>query len=146
MSYLLNVFNGRSKSEEFIEVLVDNKVQNWFKRAHIGWYLGIAHIITSTTKLLEEDIRSQAFLQAEGGIRSTDPPRNDAQDHDIFISLTGALFMVVNSKRARARCLKNTSWKISYRMDLIQELKRSRKSIDRPLKKRMQQLHYSTMT
>ena len=36
MSYLLNVFNGRSKSEEFIEVLVDNKVQNWFKRAHIG--------------------------------------------------------------------------------------------------------------
>ena len=35
MSSLLNVFNGRSKSEEFIEVLVDNKEQNWFKRAHI---------------------------------------------------------------------------------------------------------------
>ena len=49
MSSLLNISNG-NKSEEFnfkdIEVLVDNKEQNWFKRAHIRWYLGIAHIIT----------------------------------------------------------------------------------------------------
>ena len=38
MSSLLNISNG-NKSEEFnfkdIEVLVDNKEQNWFKRAHI---------------------------------------------------------------------------------------------------------------
>ena len=51
MSSLLNISNGNiSKSEEFnfkdIEVLVDNKEQNWFKRAHIRRYLGIAHIIT----------------------------------------------------------------------------------------------------
>ena len=61
MSSLLNVSND-SKSEEFnlkdIEVLVDNKEQNWFKRAHIGQYLRIAHIITSTTKLSEQDMRS----------------------------------------------------------------------------------------
>ena len=40
MSSLLNVSNGRSKSEEFslndIEVLVDNKEQSWFKRARVG--------------------------------------------------------------------------------------------------------------
>ena len=54
MSSLLHVSNG-SKSEEDqganlndIEVLVDNKEQNWFKRAHIGPILGIARIITST--------------------------------------------------------------------------------------------------
>ena len=39
MSSLLNVSNG-SKSEEFnlkdIGVRIDNKEQNWFKRAHIG--------------------------------------------------------------------------------------------------------------
>ena len=65
MSSLLNVSNG-SKSKEFnlkdIKVFVDNKEQNWFKRAHIAQYLGIACIITSTTKLAEEDIRSRAFL------------------------------------------------------------------------------------
>ena len=52
-SSLLNISNGSSKPEEFspndIEVLVDNKEQNWFKRAHIGQYLGIVRIITSTT-------------------------------------------------------------------------------------------------
>ena len=81
MSSLLNVSNG-SKSKEFnlkdIKVFVDNMEQNWFKRAHIAQYLGIACIITSTTKLAEEDIRSRAFLQAEGGIHSMDPPREDA--------------------------------------------------------------------
>ena len=70
------------KPEEFnlddIEVIVDKKEQNWFKRAHIGRYLGIACIITSTAKLSEEDIRSRAFLQAEGGIHSMDSPRKDA--------------------------------------------------------------------
>ena len=45
MSSLLNISNGNNKSEEFglndIEVLVDNKEQNWFKRAHVGkfWVL-----------------------------------------------------------------------------------------------------------
>ena len=71
MSSVLNVSNGSSKTEEFsikvTEMIVDNKKQNCFKRSHIGRYLGIARIITSTAKLSEEDIRSRAFLQAEGG-------------------------------------------------------------------------------
>ena len=70
MSSLLN-FSNDSKPEEFslkdIEVLADNKEQSWFKRAHIGQYLGIARIITLTSKLSEEDKRSRAFLVAEGG-------------------------------------------------------------------------------
>ena len=73
----MNVSNDSSRSEEFnlndIEVLVDSKEQDWFKRAHTGQYLGIARIITSTSKLSEEDKRSRAVLQAEGGIRSTNP-------------------------------------------------------------------------
>ena len=98
MSSLLNVSNDSRKPEEFslkdIEVLADNKEQNWFKTAHIGRHLGIARIITSTSNLSEEYKRSRAFLQAEGGIRSMDPPREDAQDHDI---LTGALYVTANS-------------------------------------------------
>ena len=82
-SSLLNVSNNAdSKSEEFsfnnIEVLVDSEEQNWFKRAHIGQYLGIACIITSTSKLSEEDIRSRAFLETKGGIGSMEPSREDA--------------------------------------------------------------------
>ena len=44
MSSLLNVFNDSSRPEEFnlndIEVLVENKEQNLFKRAHVGKFLG----------------------------------------------------------------------------------------------------------
>ena len=54
-------------------MLVDSEEQNWLKRGHVGKHLGIARIITLTPKLTEEDIRSQAFLQAEAGIRSMDP-------------------------------------------------------------------------
>ena len=39
-----SLFNGSSKPEEFspneVEVLVDNKGQDWFKRAHVEIYLG----------------------------------------------------------------------------------------------------------
>ena len=50
MSSLLNVSNGSSKSEEFsfkdIEVVVESKEQNWFKRAHVGKCLDLKHIDT----------------------------------------------------------------------------------------------------
>ena len=35
-----------------------------------------------------------------------DPPREDAQDHDIFISLTDALYVVVNSRKDKGKVLK----------------------------------------
>ena len=66
MPSLLSYSNNSSKSEELnlkdIEVLVDNKGRNCFNRAHIRRYLGIAPIVTSTTKLSEEDIRPWVFL------------------------------------------------------------------------------------
>ena len=57
------------------------KILRWLliRRERIGLrglnrrILGIAHIITSIDKLSEEDIRSWAFLQAEGGIHSVNP-------------------------------------------------------------------------
>ena len=109
MSSVLNVSNGRSRPEKFsvkdIEVLVDKKEQIWFKRAHIARFLGIACIITSTGKLSGEDIRSWTFLQAKGEIHIMDSPREDAQDHDIFISLTDTLYVTVKIK---IKCLRNT--------------------------------------
>ena len=104
MSSLLNVSNSSSKSEGFslkdIEVPVDSEEQNWSFRAYVGKFLGIAHIIKSTTKLAEEDIMSRAFLQAEGEIRSMKPPRKDAQIM-IFPSAS-----IVNSRIDKGKALK----------------------------------------
>ena len=110
MSFLLNVSNDSSKPEEFsikdIEVLVDNKEQNWFKRAHVGKFLGIVNIHRSTAKLANEDQKTPVFLQAEGGVHIMNTAREDAQDHDIFISLTGALYVVVNYQKDKGKALK----------------------------------------
>ena len=67
-SFLLNVSNDVcNKSEEFnlkdIEVLVDNKEQRWFKRAHVGKFLGLVHIRRSTAKLAEEDQKLRPFCR-----------------------------------------------------------------------------------
>ena len=43
------------------------------------------------SKLADKDKKTRVFLKAEGGLHKATPPREDAQDHDIFISLTGAL-------------------------------------------------------
>ena len=87
-------------------------------------------------------------MKVEGGCHDVTPPREDAQDHVIFISLTGVLYAVVNSQKDKGKALKNTSLKTSYHVGFIKKLKRFRKSINKPLKKKkkMQQLHCSMMT
>ena len=111
MSFLLNVSNDAgSRPEEFsindIEVLVDKKEQNWFKKAHMGKYLGLFHIHRSMEKLADEDQKTRAFLEVEGGCHDVTLPREDAQDHDIFISLTGVLYVVVNSQEDKGKAFK----------------------------------------
>ena len=64
MSFLLNVSNDAgSRPEEFsindIEVLVDKKEQNWFKKAHMGKCLGLFHIHRSMEKLADEDQKTR---------------------------------------------------------------------------------------
>ena len=66
MSFALNVSNANSSSrtKEFspkdIEVFVDKKEQIWFKRAHVGIFLGIVNIHRSAAKLAEEDQKNRA--------------------------------------------------------------------------------------
>ena len=68
------------------------------------------------------------------GICSMDSPREDVQNHDIFISLTATHYVIVNSRKDRVKPLRSTSWKTSYHVDFMQELKRSKDSIDKPLR------------
>ena len=71
MSSLLNVSNGSSKSEEFnlnnIEVFVDNKEQNWFKRARVGKFLGLVHIQRSKARLAGKDHKTRSSSRLKGG-------------------------------------------------------------------------------
>ena len=111
MSSLLNVSNNAgSKPKGFsisdIEVLADKKEQNWFKREHVGKFLGLVYIHRSTAKVADEDQKTRAFLKIEGGCHDATPPREDAQDHDILISLAGALYVVVNSQKDKRKALK----------------------------------------
>ena len=131
MSFGLSLLStsGRSKSEKFnlkdIEVLVDGKEQHWFKRAHIGQYLAIARIITSTTKLAEKDMKSRAFLQVEGrgrGVRTTEVP-------NMFVSITGALYLITNSRKDKGKVLKENILRDIILRGLMQGLPKYKKSI-----------------
>ena len=112
MSSKLSLLNASSssKSEEFnlkdIEVLVDSKQQHWFKRSNVGKFWGLLNIHRSTEKLVDEDQKTRAFLQAEGGCHIITPPKKNAQDHDIFMLLTGALYVIVNSRNDKGQALK----------------------------------------
>ena len=75
-------------------------------RIGLRGHLGLVHIHRSTTRLPDEDQKSRAFLNVEGGWHDATPPREDAQDHEIFISLTGTLYVVVNSQKDKGKALK----------------------------------------
>ena len=114
------------KSLVSVEVLVDKKEQNWFKRTHVGKFLGLVHIHRSTAKLADKDHKTRAFLKVEvGGCLDAIPPREDDQeDHHIFILLTGALYVVVNYQKDKRKALKKQILKdiVPRRFDVKIEL------------------------
>ena len=76
---LLNA-SSRNKFEEFnpkdIEMLVDSKEEPWFKQAHIGTFWRLVYIHRLTAKLADEDQKSR----------------------DNFPTITGTLYVIVNSR------------------------------------------------
>ena len=92
MSSLLNVSNDASrKPEKFslkdIEVIVDSKEQKWFKRAHVGKFLGIENIRTSLNDLDKCEMLTRQELVLTR--RSTSPwfrPNDQQNKTDRFLS------------------------------------------------------------
>ena len=82
MSSLLNVSNGSSKPKEFslkdIEVLVDSEGDNWFKRAHVGKFLGLAKILMSVEVLDTQEMPRRDDIKA---IVSNPYPCSGPKDH-----------------------------------------------------------------
>ena len=56
-------------------------------------------------------MKSWTFLHAEEWIRSMNPSKEETQDHDMFISLTGILYIIVNSRKDKAKSLKEHTLK-----------------------------------
>ena len=66
-------------------------------------------------------------MQAEGESRIMTSPRENSQDHNIFISLTSALYVIVKSRKEKSKALKKeegqdiVSRGFDTRMEEIQE-------------------------
>ena len=102
--FLMTAASFKSAALRILKCLLITK--NWFKRAHVGKLLGLVHIHRSAARLADKDQKTRAFLKVEGGCHDATPPKEDAQDCDVFISLTGALYVVVNSQKDRSKALK----------------------------------------
>ena len=102
MSFLLNISNGSSKSEEFnlkdIEVLVESEEQNWFKRAHVGKFLGLKHIDTSVGGLDKCEMLTRnnikASLHGTGGWSGSKDHQNKTEK---FLSVFGTMYVIIKA-------------------------------------------------
>ena len=110
--FWLNSASSR-KSEEFnlkdIEMLVDRKVQHWFKRTYVKKLLVLVYIHKSTAKLGDEDQKFQAFVQADGAFHSMTSwfgPKYYQNKEDNFSSVTSTLYVIVNSGSDKGKELK----------------------------------------
>ena len=149
MSSVSNVSEDNSRSEEFslknIEELVDSEGQNWFKKAYVGKFLGLRYTDTSVGSLDKCEMLSSALPPpppSPHGTRVWPRPKDHQNKTDKFLSVFGVMYVIIKSQK-RVKRLRNIFLKILYHAGLMQKLKRSRESIDRPLKKKMQQLHCS---
>ena len=59
MSQVVSIFTGKQFNLDDIEKLVDVNGACWFKRAHVGNFLGITNWIYSSTKKLSEEDKKE---------------------------------------------------------------------------------------
>ena len=111
MSSVLNVSNGSSKSEEFnlndIEVLVDSQEQNWFKRAHVGKFLGLEKILMSVKGLDDCEMPTRSVIKATVNNSYPWPGPKDYQNKaDKFLSVFGVMYVIIKSQKDKGKALK----------------------------------------
>ena len=98
----LSIFNSVP-----IEVLCDEKNQPWFKRAHVGSYLELAHINTSLKGLDSSEIRFRS--QFKPTYRNTvgwSGPKHQQNKTDVFLSVYGVMHVIVNSHKPKGKELR----------------------------------------
>ena len=111
MSSLLNVSNASNEPEESslkdIEVFVDSEEQNWFKRAHVEKCLGLKHIDTSVEGFEKSEMLTrQELVPTQRSTGGWSGPKDNQNRTHKFLSLTGALYVTVNSRKDKGKALK----------------------------------------
>ena len=112
MSSLLNVSNASRKPKEFsikdIEMLVDIEDQNWYKRAHVGKFLEIEDIRTSLNDLEKcEMLTRQELIPSRCGTPGWSWPKDQQNKTDKFLSASGVMYVIANSKKDKGKALKD---------------------------------------
>ena len=91
-------------------MLVDSEEQNWFKRAHAGTFLGLEDIRTSLNGLEKyEMLNRQELVPNRRGTPILLGPKDQQHKTDKFLSVFGAIYTIVISKKNKGKVLKNSS-------------------------------------
>ena len=138
---MLNVSNDSSKPEEFslkdVEVFVDSEEQNWFKRAHVGTFLGIEDIQTSLNGLEKCKILTrQKLITTWRSTPGWSGPKDQQNKTDKFLPFFGVMYVIVNSIKNKGKALRDHILKDILPRGLDVKIEESRKSINRPLRKK----------
>ena len=86
-----------------IEVQNDEEDRPWFKRAHVGKFLGLKHIHTSLEGLDSAESKSRNLFENALTLAYTD---FKSQEHDDFLSVYGVMHVIVNSRKSKGKILK----------------------------------------
>ena len=107
----MNVSNASSMPEEFnlkdIEKLVDSEEQNWFKRAHVGKFLGLSQIEKLIVGLDKCEIHVRKdFEPTCTTTTGLSGPKNHQNKTDKFLSTFRVMYVIVKSQKDKGKALK----------------------------------------
>ena len=87
--------------------MIDCDNKPWFKRAHVGAFLGLEDIRTSVRNLEGDEFCTREQL----GHRHIMPGNFKGQDQDVFLSIYGVMHVIINSRKERGKELKEFIFK-----------------------------------
>ena len=91
-----------------IEILYDDQNQPWFKRAHVGTFLDLPQIYKSLGKLDECEMLTRNYFEpTQSATPGWSGPKDQQNITDVFLSLTGVLYVIVNARKDRGKELKH---------------------------------------
>ena len=90
-----------------IETLFDDQNQPWLKRAYVGKFLEITDIKASTkSEELREEMRERLTIPTGWITPPWSGPKDQQNKTDIFLSVYGAFYVIVRSKKPKRKELR----------------------------------------
>ena len=90
-----------------IEVIIDTERNPWFKRAHVGEFLGLKKILMSVEGIDRQEMVRRDHMDAT--VSNPYPwfgPKDQQNKTDIFLSVNGVFYVIVRSKKPKGKELR----------------------------------------